>query len=306
MLTRLEHVGETHEDYWVRPMRVQDVSDVERLTAASSYDVEVHTHRTQWPEPQPRSPARAAYWRDRVTHLLGTDPAGCVVAEDRTGLIGVAISMRRDLTWILSSYVVRAELRGRGVGRQLLSASLEHGRGTLRGLIGASEDQAALRRYLGSGFAPHPMMFLRGPIPRSVLPVLDRVREGSTGDVDLLDSVDRRVRDAAHGVDHQWMLRHHRLVVVDRTTGSGYAYLGADGGAYLLAATNRRTATELLWEALAATDPDRPTVIGHVTAANPWALDVGLAARMQLHTSGYLAVRGMKPPAPYLPSGAFL
>ena len=40
--------------------------------------------------------------------------------------------------------------------------------------------------------------------------------------------------------------------------------------------------------------------VGHVTPANEWAVDVGLAARLSVTTRGYLALRGMKPPTPYL------
>jgi hypothetical protein len=43
-----------------------------------------------------------------------------------------------------------------------------------------------------------------------------------------------------------------------------------------------------------------------ITSANEWAVDVGLAARLDLATEGYLAVRGMAAPAPYLPGGRFL
>jgi ribosomal protein S18 acetylase RimI-like enzyme len=293
-------------DYLIRPMRPEDVPAVEQVTGDGFYELDVRTHRLDWPAPSRRSDARAAAWRERALHMLGTDAGGCFVAEDGSGIIGAAISLRRELTWVLSTYAVRPGLQGRGVGRQLLLAALEHGRGCLRGLISASHDQAAIRRYHGAGFALHPMMFLRGPVPRDVLPVVERVRDGSTGDIELMDSVDRRVRDAAHGPDHEFLLRHHRLVVVDRTTGQGYAYVEPGGGAHLLAATNRRTASELLWECLAATTPDETSGIAHLTAANPWAIDIGLAARMELHTSGYLATRGMKPPAPYIFSGHFL
>ena len=83
-------------------------------------------------------------------------------------------------------------------------------------------------------------------------------------------------------------------------------YVDGLGSPQLLAATNRRTATRLLWEALASSDPLVNVDIAHVTAANSWAVDVGMAARMELHTSGYLALRGMKPPAPYLHHGSLL
>jgi GNAT superfamily N-acetyltransferase len=293
-------------DYFVRPMTPDDVPAVERLTDEAFHDLDVRTHRTGWPAPERRDPAASAAWRARVGHLLGTDPAGCWVADDDGGVLGAAVSMRRDLTWMLAAYAVRPGVQGRGVGRQLLDAALRHGSGCLRGMIAASDDPLAVRRYRSAGFTLHPTMLLRGTVAREALPVVERVREGSLGDVDLMDSVDRRTRDAAHGPDHELLLRSYRLVVADRTTGSGYAYIAPGGGAYLLAATNRRTATDLLWEALAASSPSEPVSVAHVSPVNEWAVDVGMACRLRLDTSGYLALRGMRPPQPYLHSGSLL
>jgi len=293
-------------DYYIRPMRDEDVSAVERLTDEAFYDLDVRTHRTGWPEPSRRSEQRAANWRRRMTHLVTHDAGGCWVAEDDSGIIGAAAGLRRDLTWILATFAVRPGLHGRGVGRQLLDAAISYGEGCLRGMLAASEDPTAVRRYRLAGFTLHPTMLLWRTVPRSLLPVVERVRDGSAADIDLMNSVDRQVRDSAHGVDHELLSTMYRLVVVDRSTGSGYAYVEPDGGPYLLAATNRRTATDLLWETLAASSPDKPCTVGHLTAGQEWAVDVGMAARMELHTRGYLALRGMKPPMPYLPSGHFL
>jgi GNAT superfamily N-acetyltransferase len=293
-------------DYFVRPMTPEDVPAVERVTDTAYFDLEVRTHRTGWPPPQRRDPAGTAAWTAKAAHGVQHDPQGCWVAEDHSGLLGVAIAKRRETTWLLSAFAVRPGVQGRGVGRQLLDAALAYGSGCLRGMIGSSEDPSAVRRYRLAGFSLHPTMLLSGGVPRSALPVVDRVRDGSPADIDLLDSVDRQVRDAAHGVDHQLMLATYRLLVADRSTGSGYAYVRAGGAPYLLAATNRRTATELLWESLAASSPEVPVSIDHVTSANEWAVDVGMACRLQLWTRGSLALRGMKPPVPYLPSGHFL
>lgn len=287
-------------------MRSEDVPEVERLTAEGFYELDVRTHHPGLPEPRMRPPGRAEAWRQRMDHVLRHDPGGCWVADDGDRLVGATAALRRDLLWVLSTFVVRPGLQGGGIGKQLLAAALNHGRGCLRGLISSSSDPAAVRRYRLAGFSLHPYLLCTGRIPREVLPVVERVREGTASDIDLMDSVDRRVRDAAHGVDHESLLSMYRLVVVDRTTGSGYAYIDPEGGPQLVAATNRRTATDLLWECLAATDPARPATIEHLTAVNEWALDVGLAARMQVHTEGYLATRHMKPPAPYLPNGHFL
>lgn len=293
-------------DYYVRPMRLEDSTAVEQLSDEAFHDLMVRTRRAGWPEPERRSATASARWAAWARHLVRTDPGGCWVAEDDSGIIGAVAAIRRDTTWILSSFFVRPGLQGRGVGRQLLDAALSHGKGCLRGLIASSDDPAAARRYRAAGFTLHPTMLLRGRVNRAALPVVERVREGTLGDVDLMNSVDRRVRDAAHGADHEVMAAEFRIVVADRTTGQGYAYLRADGSPYLLAATNRRTAADLLWEALAATSPDDVVEVPHVTAVNEWAVDVGMTAGLELHTYGYLAVRHTKPPMPYLHSGRFL
>lgn len=290
----------------IRPMRPDDVPAVERLTDEGFHELDLRTHPRSWPEPTRRSEAKSALWRLRMEHMLRHDPGGCWVAEFEEGIVGASAAVTRELLWILATFVVRPGLQGQGLGRQLLEASLAHGRGCLRGMLAASDDPKALRRYRQAGFSLHPTMLLTGTVARDVLPVVERVREGSPSDIDLMNSVDRQVRQAAHGVDHELLTSIYRLVVVDRSTGSGYAYVEPGGGAYLLAATNRRTATDLLWEALAASSPDLPCSIRKVTPANEWAVDVGMAARLDLHTTGYLALRGMKPPAPYLPSGQFL
>ena len=292
-------------DYVVRPMTLEDVPAVERLTDEAFHDLDVRTRRPG-DEAGRRSARQSELWCERVAHLVRHDPRGCWVAEDGRGVLGAAVSMKRDLTWVLATYAVRPGLQGRGVGRHVLDAALAYGSGCLRAMLAASDDPRAVRRYRLAGFTLHPTMRLHGPVPRSVLPFVERVREGSAGDIDLMDSVDRRVRDAAHGVDHRLLTGLYRLLVADRPTGSGYAYVATGGGPYLVAATNRRTATDLLWETLAAADPGATIAIEHVTAANEWAVDVGMACRMELGTRGYLALRGMKPPEPYLHSGQFL
>lgn len=287
-------------------MSPEDAVEVERLSNEAFHELDLRTQRPGEPAPQRRSPEASRRWAAWARRIATTDPGGCFVAESDGLLVGAAASLRRDATWILSSFFVRPGHQGQGVGRQLLEAALTHSRGCLRGLLAASDDPAALRRYRLAGFTLHPTMVLRGRVDRGVLPVIDRLREGSIGDVDLMDSVDRRVRGAAHGPDHAVMAAEFRIVVADRSTGQGYVYLRADGSPYLLAATNRRTATDLLWESLAATSPDAVVEVPHVTAANEWALDVGLSARLALSTQGFLGVRHSKPPVPYLHSGRFL
>jgi hypothetical protein len=231
-----------------------------------------------------------------------TDPGGCWVAERDGALLGVVVSFVREKMWLLASYAVVPQAQGLGLGRALLAPALEHGRGCLRGMLNASSDPKALRRYHAAGFTLHPQMFLRGTPDRSQIPVVEKVREGSEADIDLMDSVDRQTRGAAHGVDHEVLIRQFRLVVSESSTAQGYAYLHQ--GVVLLAATDRRTASRLMWEAIASSN--EVTTVGHVTAENAWAVDVGLAARLELYQEGFLALRNMRPPAPYLSHGALM
>ncbi len=294
-----EHI----EGALIRPMRPEDVPLAERLSAVSFHELDSRHARRSDPEPQLRPPERAAGWTGRTLHFLRTDPGGCWVAEDASGLVGIVTSFNREKCWFLATYAVRPGLQGRGIGKALLGAALHHGRGSLRGMISGSSDPKAARIYRQAGFSLHPQMYLMGTLDRSTIPVIEKVREGSAGDIELMDSIDRRTRGSAHGPDHELMQGLWRLIVSDTSTGSGYAYLDGFGVA-LLAATNRRTATRLLWAALA--DGDDPTMIVHVTAANEWAVDVGMAARLGLRQEGYLALRGMQPPSPYLHNGALL
>ena len=288
----------------IRPMTDADVPAAERVSDEGFFELDQRNRRHDQPAPQRRSRERREVWIERTRHLVRTDPGGCWVAEDDAGLVGMASSFRRETLWCLATYAVLPGRQGQGIGKPLLAAALHHGRGCTRAMLSASSDTRAVRIYHQAGFELHPQMYLTGTVDRGALPVVEKVREGSASDVDLMDSLDRGARGAGHGPDHELMLRTWRLLVSDTSTGSGYAYLDQRGQLALLAASNRRTATRLLWTALA--EGPGTVTLAHVTGANQWALDVGLAARLALHQEGYLGLRGMKPPTAYLHHGALL
>lgn len=290
----------------VRPMRAEDLTACEAITRAAYYEVDRASYQRSWPEPVPRSDAGRADWLAKSRHKLTTDPGGCWVAEEDGVIVGLATSLRRELMWILCSFAVAPEAQGRGLGTLLLDAAIHYGEGCLRGMFVASQDQAALHRYRKAGFDLHPQMVLWGSVSRDLLPAVPHVREGTAADRDLCDSLDRRTRGAAHGPDHALLAEQSRLVVMDHPRGQGYAYVSRTGGVQCLAADSRRAALALLWEALAASEPDTPVEIPRVTAANQWALDVATAARLEIHPRGFLATRLLKPPAPYIPHSTFL
>lgn len=291
----------------IRPMRPEDVPVVERVSAEGFHELDMRVLPREGPDPEMRSRHRAEAWVRRTLHLLEHDPGGCWVAVDEGSgeIVGFATSFVRELMWILASYAVRPGLQGQGIGAQLLAAALSHGRGCLRAMLSASDDPKALRRYRRAGFSFHAQMLLGGVVDRSAIPVIERTREGSVNDRDLLDSIDRQTRGAAHGVDHGFLAAEHPLVVADRSTGSGYVYLRG-GAPLLLAATNRRTASDLMWEALASAESGASVEVTHVTSTNEWAVDVGLDAGLAIRHRGYLALRQMKPPTAYLHHGSLL
>lgn len=289
-------------DARIRPMTVDDVPRAERVTAIGFHELDTRMVRRADPDPELRPPHRAANWTARTSHLVATDPGGSWVAEIDDEILGVVVSFVREKLWLLASYAVVPEAQGVGLGKALLAPALDYGRGCLRGMVNASTDPRAVRRYHEAGFRLYPQMVLRGRPDRTRIPVIEHVREGTEADIDLMDSLDRRTRGAGHGVDHQTLIRQLRLVVTETSAGQGYAYV--DHGVALLAASDKRTASRLLWEAIASSEGD--VVSGHITPENSWAVDVGLAARLELHLDGFAGLRHMKPPAPYLPHGALM
>lgn len=244
----------------------------------------------------------------RTRHLARTDPGGCWLAEEDGRAVGCALSLRREGLWGLSLLVVLPEAQGKGVGRTLLDHALAWGRGCLRGIVVASPDPRAARRYHAAGFRLHPTMVLSGPLDPAKLPDPDGVpvHLGGPEHFALLDSVDRATRGAGHREDHGLLLRHSdELLVADTLAGSGYCYR-TGGRVVQLAATSKRLASRLLVEALGRMEPGAQARIGIVTAEQDWAVDTALAAGLAVTTRGYLALRGMRPPAPYLPSGSYL
>lgn len=291
-------------DLLIRPMTLADVPDAERVSDDGFFELDTRMRRASGPAAERRGDAHREVWLRRTRHLVETDPGGCWVAEDNSGMVGMATSLRRETLWCLATYAVVPGRQGQGIGKPLLAAALDHGRACTRGMLSASTDTRAARVYHQAGFELHPQMHLTGTVDRSAIPVVDKVRDGSAADIDLMESLDRATRGAGHGPDHELMLSEWRLLVSDTTTGSGYAYLNERGSLALLAASNRRTATRLMWTALAE-GPELASV-SHLTGANQWALDIGFAARLDLHQEGYLALRGMKPPSPYVHNGALL
>jgi len=143
-----------------------------------------------------------------------------------------------------------------------------------------------------------------GVVDRARLRREDGVRGGAAEDFEWMDLLDEHHRGGGHGPDHHYMVQTMQLFVIRAKRRSGYVYVDEHGRPALLAATDPETAQRLLWRALAASHGE--TLVNCITTGNHWAVDVGLEARLHIGQEGYLALRGMHEPAPYLANGQFL
>jgi predicted N-acetyltransferase YhbS len=242
--------------------------------------------------------------RERIAHLLRTDPAGSWVAEDDDQrVVGLSQAVVREGVWVLSLLGVSPDQQNRGTGKALLDAALTHGQDAPAGLILCSRDPRAMRRYARAGFDLHPAVTAWGTVDRRKLLRVPAVRDAAREDVDFVANLDRRLRGGAHGPDLECLLVEGcRLLVVP---GRGYV-VARDAKPVLLAADDEETAADLLHACLASAGDDDIVEVNWITARQQWAVRVAVDLGLDLHPVGPVMTRGLDgPPYPYLPSGAF-
>ena len=288
---------ETAAEVVVRPMREDDVPGAQQVADVAMREAGT---RYGWVVPDLDDAGRVRA-QARHAHLLATDPDGCWVAETAGRVVGVALSLVRESLWFLSLLAVDREVQAQGVGARLLGATLRTAEGLPAAMIMSSSDPKALRRYARAGFALLPGYEATGPVDRTVLPVTPQVRDGDwDADGERVDDLGRRLRGAAYGPDLPHLRdRGARLLVAD----DGFAVL-RDGDLSLLGAGDPATAQALLWAALAEATGD--VEVGPLTAAQQWAVEVVLEARLSLRPGTSMCTRGaVGPLSPYVPNGAF-
>jgi GNAT superfamily N-acetyltransferase len=278
----------------LRPMRDDDVAVAYEVMLAAFGEL-AHSAGDE----QPADPSGA---HERFRHLLRTDPGGAWVTVDEDDRpTGAALALVREGVWGLSLLVVRPDAQSGGAGRALLRASLEHGRGARGGIILASSDPRALRAYHRAGFTMHPAARATG-VPEGLEPdpavvPFDPERDGA-----MADTVGRSVRGAAHGDDLAAFARGGAELFT--LPGRGFTAI-RDGDVKLVAASDDAGAAALLRTALVRCGGHAE--VSWLTGAQRWAVDVVVAARMELAVWGAVFLRGDTGAfAPYLPSGAYL
>jgi len=133
--------------------------------------------------------------------FLEHDPEGCLVAEWEGEPVGIGVATAYRDSGFIGELIVIPERRGRGVGRTLLDAALDHleGRGVRNALLDGVPD--AVRLYERAGFRPvcRSLRFT-GMIEGETH---DRVRPMEEGDWEDVVAMDR----AAFGEDRGAYLR---------------------------------------------------------------------------------------------------
>ena len=112
------------DDLIIRPMTLADVPQAERVSDEGFFELDTRMRRVTGPEAQRRGDAHRAVWVERTRHFVRTDPGGCWVAEDGTGIVGIATSYRREVLWCLATYAVLPSRQGRGIGKPLMAAAM--------------------------------------------------------------------------------------------------------------------------------------------------------------------------------------
>ena len=144
----------------IRPLLPADVAASREITRRA-----IQSLGEEMPENTPENVARG---RERIAHLMRTDPDGAWVAEEDGELVGCALALVREGMWFLSLLMVDPPHHGKGLGRQLLDATLQTA--TDRSWILATTAPAALRRYRRAGFDLVPCLTAKGTVDRGLIP----------------------------------------------------------------------------------------------------------------------------------------
>jgi predicted N-acetyltransferase YhbS len=273
-------------------MEPDDVAEAAAV-AADSFEIDISV------------PAAAKRFRERLAHLLTTDPDGAFVAERRGQIVGAAEAMVREQLWCLSLLAVESGEQSTGAGRALFDRALRYGDGAQSGLIVGSNDPRALRLYGRAGFSLRPTFEAAGRLDRRALPRPDaRVRLEERPDLEALEELAREIRGAPYTPELELSLRQGGRLL--RMGDRGFSVAHPVFGIWLLVARDEAAATALLWNALElATDVERPA-LRWITGDQEWAISVALAAGLRLSATGALCVRGHPGPLwPFIPSGPF-
>lgn len=272
-------------------MRLEDIP-VAAVVALTAFDMPVDEDTTR-------------RQRDRIAHLLRTDPGGAFVFERGGAVIGVALALIRERVWFLSLLTVLPDAQSGGAGRALMDCTLAYGRACEASTITSSDDPRAEHLYRHADFELRPTVQFEGTLDRSEqAPSHPLIRIAGQADIAGLSTISRALRGGAHTPDLEFALSQGHVVLTFFER--GFVVLAPGRAVLMLAALDEQAASALLWEALVRVGAGEKTLVRWVTAEQRWAVDLARRAGLDIVAYGSLAVRGSPGVLhPYLPWGSF-
>lgn len=145
----------------------------------------------------------ASETRQEFEGFLAHDPGGCLVAENNGQPVGICVATHYGESGFVGELIVTPDMRGRGLGRQLLERAIEylHSRGAQNILL--EGDPPAVPLYERAGFR----VVCRSTRFVGVLqaPSLAHVRSMRAQDLDAVAELDRE----AFGADRRFFLERN-------------------------------------------------------------------------------------------------
>jgi len=190
-------------------------------------DLDERRHRTR----QVRNPGPL---QAHFEHLLATDPASSIVADDGGHVVAFGMLMVRGGDAFLSFLFVMPRWQGRGLGRAVLDACLEGAAGIEHRSTCAEADQlVSTGLYASLGITPRlPIYLLRGALTEDSLPNLGDDLRASPVATAAVAAVDRELTGYERPQDHSFWSGHDRRGWMFESAGGsvlGYGYAHGSG-----------------------------------------------------------------------------
>jgi predicted N-acetyltransferase YhbS len=252
----------------------------------------------------PDIPGLLATWDARMRMMLRTDPAGAFVALDESGeVIGVVAALARGRLWVLSLLSVTPTGQSQGAGRALMRAALDYRPDLADRLIMSTNDPRAMRLYWQAGFSLYPTLLASGRVRPDSLPEPESaIAEVAINEIAELAPISVALRGGPHSEELKMMASADARIF--RLADRGFVVVSAHHEVWLLAAHDTEAAQALLWWGLTCAGQDGSVRVRYVSGANQWAIDILVAAGLDVVADGAIAVAGNPGPlCPYIPSG---
>ena len=183
---------------------------------------------------RPLQPRNAAPLEMHFEHLLSTDPASCMVADDHGRVVAFGIVMQRGGDAYLSFLFVEPSWQGRGLGHSVLQACLAGTRQPERVSCCAEADQpVSTGLYASLGMAPQaPIYLVRGALTDEALPGLPQGVVARPVAVEVVAELDRELLGYERPQDHHFWRRGERQGWMYTTAAGdllGYGYAHRSG-----------------------------------------------------------------------------